>query len=63
VEVDQTGDRGLHSVSPPGHTGGIAVADSEKAEALAEILVAQFQLVTDPSAAAVIEMVDAALKF
>jgi hypothetical protein len=40
---------------------GIAVSDSEKAEALANNLETQFQLVTDISATAVIEMVDLAL--
>jgi hypothetical protein len=36
--------------------------DSEKAEALADNLEAQFQLVTDPSVPAVIETVDVALR-
>jgi len=39
---------------------GIALSDSEKAEALADNLEIQFQPVTDPSPAAVIEMVDVA---
>ena len=38
--------------------GGIALSDSEKAEALADSLEAQFQPVTDPSDPAVIEEVD-----
>jgi hypothetical protein len=42
--------------------GGIAVSDSEKAEALADTLETQFQPVADPSVPAVIEMVDVALK-
>jgi hypothetical protein len=42
--------------------GGIAVSDSEKAEALADTLDTQFQLVADPSVPAVIETVDVALK-
>jgi hypothetical protein len=41
---------------------GIVLSDSEKAEALADSLETQFQPVTDPSAPAVIEMVDVALR-
>jgi hypothetical protein len=41
---------------------GIALSDSEKAEALADSLVAQFQPLTDPSVPTVIEMVDLALR-
>jgi len=48
--------------SPPGHPGGIALSDSEKAEALADSLETQFQPVTDPSFPAVMEMVDVALR-
>ena len=48
--------------SPPLVTpGGIALSDSEKGEALADNVEAQFQLVTDPSVPAVIEKVDVAL--
>ena len=48
--------------SPPLVTpGGLALSDSEKAEALADNLEAQLQPVTDPSVPAVIEMVDVAL--
>jgi hypothetical protein len=48
--------------SPPLVTpGGIALLDSEKAEALADNLEAQFRPVTDPSVPAVIERVDAGL--
>jgi len=36
--------------------------DSEKAEALADNLEAQFQQVTDPSVPAVIEMIDVAMR-
>ena len=43
-------------------TGGIALSDSEKAEALADSLEGQFQPVTVPSVSAVIEMVDVALE-
>jgi hypothetical protein len=38
--------------------GGLALSDSEKAEALADSLEAQFQPVNDPSDPAVIEMVN-----
>jgi hypothetical protein len=49
--------------SPPLVTPeGIALSDSEKAEALADNLEIQFQLVTDPSVPAVIEMVDVVLR-
>jgi len=62
VEDDQAGDESSYSVSPLLTPGGIALSDSEKAEALADILEAQFQPVTDPSVPAVIEKVDAALR-
>ena len=42
--------------------GGITLSDSEKAEALADNLVTQFPLVTDPSMPAVIEIIDVALR-
>jgi hypothetical protein len=42
--------------------GGLALSDSEKAEALADSLEAQFQPVADPSEPAVIEKVDVALR-
>jgi hypothetical protein len=42
--------------------GGISLSDSEKAKALANSLETQFQLVSDPSVLAVIEMVDMALR-
>jgi hypothetical protein len=49
--------------SPPLVTpGGIALSDSEKAEALADSLESQFQPVADPSVSAVIEMVDVELE-
>ena len=49
--------------SPPLVTpGGLALSDSEKAEAPAFSLEAQFQPVTVPSVRAVIEMVDVALE-
>ena len=43
-------------------TGGIALSDSEKAEALADSLETQFQPVTFPSVPAFIEMVDVTLE-
>ena len=43
--------------------GGIALSDSEKAEALAETLEGQFQPVTDPSVPVGIKTVDVALRF
>ena len=47
---------------PLGTPGGLALSESEKAEALAESLEAQFQLVTVPSVPAVTETVDVALE-
>jgi len=53
----------IPTLSPPLVTpGGITLSDSEKAEALADNLQTQFQLVTDSSVPAVIEMVDVALR-
>jgi hypothetical protein len=50
--------------SPPLVTpGGIALSDSEKAEALADNLETQFQPATDPSVPTVIQMVDVALRY
>jgi hypothetical protein len=48
--------------SPPGHRGEIALPGSEKAEAFAESLKAQFKPVTIPSVPAVIEIVDVGLR-
>jgi len=49
--------------SPPLVTpGGLAVSDSEKAEALADSLEAQFQPVNNPSVPAVVEVVNEALR-
>ena len=47
---------------PPRHPGGIALSDSEKAEAIADSPEPQFQPVTDPSVPAVIGMDDVALR-
>jgi hypothetical protein len=49
--------------SPPLVTpGGLALSDSEKAEALADSLAAQFQPVNDPSVPATIEVVHEAMR-
>jgi hypothetical protein len=49
VEDDQTGDESSYFVSPPVTPGGVALSDSEKADALGESLETEFQPVTDPS--------------
>ena len=59
--ADQAGDESSYSVSPLVTPGGIALSDSEKAEALADSLETQFQSVTDPSVPVFIEMVDVEL--
>jgi hypothetical protein len=43
------------TASPPGHSRGIALSDSEKAETLADNLETRFQPVADSSVPAVIE--------
>ena len=60
-EDDKAGDESSYSISP-WSPRGIALWDSEKAEAVADNLEAQFQPVTDPSVPAVIEMVDVLLR-
>jgi len=60
VEDDQAGDESSDFIYPPGRPRGIALSDSEKAEALADNLEAQIQPVADPSIPAVIENVDVA---
>jgi hypothetical protein len=62
VEDDQTGDDTSYSITPLVTPAGTALSDSEKAKALADSLETQFQPVTNPSAPAVIEMVDVVLK-
>jgi len=63
LEVDdQTWDENSCPNSPIVTTGGIAVSDSEKAEALSEILEAQYQQAADISFPALIEMVYVALR-
>jgi len=43
VEDNQAGDESSYSMSPLVTPGGIAISESEKAEALADNLEAQFQ--------------------
>ena len=62
MKNDQAGDESSYSISPPVTPGGIALSDSENAEALADNPEAQFRPVTDPSVPAGIEMVDVALR-
>ena len=62
MEDDQAGDESSYSVYPLVTPGGIALSDSEKAEALADNLETQFQPVTDPTFTAVIEMDDVDLR-
>jgi len=63
VEDDQTGDESSYSISNPLRSPrGESLSQTEKAEAFAVSLEAQFQPVTDPSVLAVIEIDDVALK-
>jgi hypothetical protein len=62
VEDDQAGVESSYSVSPLVTPGGIALSDSEKADALADSQEAQFQLVTDPSVPTVTETFDVGLR-
>jgi archaellum component FlaG (FlaF/FlaG flagellin family) len=62
VEDDETGDDDSHPIPPPVTPGRLALSDSEKAEALADSLEAQFQPVNDPSNPAVIEVVNEAMR-
>jgi len=62
VEDDQADDVSFHSFSSLVTLGGMAVSNSEKAEALADTLETQFQPVADPSVPAVIETVYVALR-
>jgi hypothetical protein len=55
VEDDKAGGESSHSLTSPRHSGGIALSDPEKAEALADSLESQFQLINDQSDPAVIE--------
>jgi len=62
AEDVQTGDESSYSVSPLVTPRGVALSDSEKSEAFADNLEAQFRPVTDPSVPAVIKIVDVALR-
>ena len=62
MEDDQAGDESSYSIYPLVIPGGIALSDSEKAEALADNLETQFQPVNDPSLPAFIHTVDVALR-
>ena len=62
MENDRAGDESSYSISHQVTIGGIALSDSEIAEALANNLESQFQPVTVPSVPAVIETVDVALE-
>ena len=61
MEDDQAADESSYSISPLVTPQGLALSDSEKAEALADNLETQFQPMTDPSVPAV-ELVDVALR-
>ena len=61
VADNKAGDKSSYSIFPLVNSGVIALSDSEKAEALADNLEAQFLPVADPSAPAVIDTVDVAL--
>jgi len=62
VEDDHAGDESSYSISPLVTPRGIVLSDSEKVEALADNLEAQFQPVTDPSVPAVIKTVQVELR-
>ena len=62
MEDNWTGDESSHSLASHGHTDGIALSDSEKAEALADSLEDQFQLLNKPSLPAVIEVADEVMR-
>jgi hypothetical protein len=62
IEDDKTGDENPHSITSLGHTRGLALSDSEKAEVLAGSLEAQFRPVTEPSVTALIEVVNEAMR-
>jgi hypothetical protein len=63
VEADKEGDESPDSFASLACAGGgLALSDSEKAEALADSLEAQFQPVKDPSSTAVTEVVNEAMR-
>jgi hypothetical protein len=61
VEADKEGDESTDSFASLACAGGLALSDSEKAEALADSRESQFQPVNDPSSPAVIEVVNEAM--
>jgi hypothetical protein len=62
VEDDQAGEESSYSHTPLVTPGGIALSDSEEAEALADSLEAPFRPVTAHTVPAFIEMVDVPLE-
>jgi hypothetical protein len=62
MEDDKANDANSNSFTPMQVTGGLAFSDSEKAEALADSLEAQFQPVDDPSDPAFTQIVDVAMR-
>jgi hypothetical protein len=62
VEGDKTGDESAIPSTTLVTVGGVALSDSGKAQALADIIEAHFQPVDDPSDPAVLEMIDEALQ-
>jgi hypothetical protein len=62
LEDDEAGDVNPHSITPLVTSGGIALSDALKPEALAVNFEAQFRPVTEPLVPAVIEIVDMELE-
>ena len=62
MEDNQRGDESSHSLASHGYMEGIAISESQKAEALAESREAQFHPVNEPSVPAVIEVVDKVMR-
>jgi hypothetical protein len=62
VEDDKQGDAISQALSPLLVLGGLAFSDSEKAEALADSLEAQFQPVNDASEPSIIEVINEAMR-
>jgi hypothetical protein len=62
VEGDKAGDAISHSIAPLLGPGGVALSDSEKAEALADCHEAQFLPVDNPSDPAFTELVDVEMR-
>ena len=62
MEDNWTGGESSYSIASHVHTNGIALSGSEKAEALADSLEAQFQPENEPSVSAVIVVVDEVMR-